>query len=125
MSTQDLPHGTDITKATLKKIIWDIVPDDQVADMCELFEMAGDSPDVAAMEKQAAVMRRNQLAPIAPALDGISTITATVIERYMRTNGKDIEDSVKAIVYYSTVTVLANLIDLEMIHLPHFASQGS
>lgn len=104
-----------------KRLLWDIIPDEDIPQFVPLMGLVPDSPDVAELEQEASHARLAAVAPLlyllehfAPLASGItsSAILVNSGERLSEELARSLFLQHRQIILASSVAIIANLLDM-------------
>lgn len=122
-----------ITPAMMRKrVIWDVAPDEYAVAVARRLGLNPASPDVEDMEKAEAYRRLQPVGILAPVLNDLALHSAEAVRAaMMEVHGDDYGDSpsmeievLAAFIAQSSAGILAELIDIGALHLPHYTILG-
>jgi hypothetical protein len=111
-----------------KRVLWDVVPCRMAVDVVKRMGLQPASPDVEDMEHTESHERLRQVAPVAPFVHAMSRHAAhAVIAAMLVSNDVDLPDDIRVtesdklhpVLTQATLAVIAELVDVGMLHLPH------
>jgi hypothetical protein len=113
------------TEATLRqRLAFDIAPDAMLAADPDGLGLHPCSQDVFDAEMEASRLRRNNIGPAIPFLSIMSRLSSEVLNAAMLVRQEedpdlDMDEVTPEQIHAASVGILANLVDLGFVHLPH------
>jgi len=113
------------TEATLRqRLAFDIAPDAMLVSEPDGLGLHACSQEVFDAETEASRLRRNNIGPAMPLLSILSRLSSEVLNAAMLLRQQedpdlDIDEVTPEQIYAATSGILANLVDMGFVHLPH------
>jgi hypothetical protein len=127
---EGLPVGTVISPDMLaKRLLWDVTPCDLAERVRDYLGYSPASEDVEEMEHKESHQRLAQVIVIAPYVDAMAGHTARAIAGAMIVESGDTPpdavrdetiEKLEPVIFHAAVGILAELIDVGLVHLPHY-----
>lgn len=111
-----------------KRLVWDIVPCEDARKVAALLEMNPASDDVEEMEHQEAHARLDTIGPLGQLIQNMSFYSAEALHGAMLVeHGDEIQtkgvvlspEMLSTMVFSTSVAILSELVDMNIVHLPH------
>lgn len=117
-----------------RRLIWDIVPCSEAVRAAKILNLPATSEDVDEMEHLEAHGRLNGVLLVAPIIEQMAThaagaLVAATVAAQQEASGVEFDlseedrqetvDKMEVLVFQTSVAILAELVDLGLVHLPH------